>query len=168
MTENSPVVLILLAALIVNLRMAMYSAALVPHLGTAPLWQRVVGSYLLFDQNYAMAMLSFEENPDDSTGRKMAYFVGLAAPVAPSWVAGTWFGAVAGSRIPPEFALDFALPITFLAMIGPMLRTRAHIVAAVVSVVKNGLPVPAASTSTRPFSPALCDAVSFTRSSSTA
>ena len=39
--------------------------------------------------------------------------------------------------------MDFAIPITFLALIAPMLRTRAHLAAAFVSVVAalllNGL-----------------------------
>ena len=40
-----------------------------------------------------------------------------------------------GSTIPDSWALDFALPLAFLAMIGPMLRTLAHVVAALVSVI---------------------------------
>ena len=56
------------------------------------------------------------------------------APVTPSWYAMTLAGALVGARIPPEFALDFALPIMFIAMMGPLLRTPAHIVAALVSV----------------------------------
>jgi predicted branched-subunit amino acid permease len=40
--------------------------------------------------------------------------------------------------------LDFALPITFLAMVAPMLRTSAHLAAAATSVVValalSGLP----------------------------
>ena len=40
LTENAPIWAALFAGLAVNLRMAMYSAALVPHLGAAPLWQR--------------------------------------------------------------------------------------------------------------------------------
>jgi predicted branched-subunit amino acid permease len=49
-----------------------------------------------------------------------------------------------GNAIPPEFALDFAVPITFLALIAPMLHTAAHRAAALTSVVLalvfNGLP----------------------------
>ena len=40
MLDNAAIVFILAAALAVNLRMAMYSAALAPHLGRAPLLQR--------------------------------------------------------------------------------------------------------------------------------
>ena len=31
--------------------------------------------------------------------------------------------AIVGRAVPPEWALDFALPITFLGMVAPMLRS---------------------------------------------
>ena len=40
MVEDASIAFVLLAALAVNLRMAMYSASLVPYLGAAPLWKR--------------------------------------------------------------------------------------------------------------------------------
>jgi predicted branched-subunit amino acid permease len=40
-----------------------------------------------------------------------------------------------GTAIPPEFALDFAVPITFLALIAPMLHTPAHRAAALSAVI---------------------------------
>lgn len=56
-------------------------------------------------------------------------------PVCPFWYLFTVVGAVLGSAIPEWMALDFAVPITFIALIMPMLRTRAHLAAALVSVV---------------------------------
>jgi predicted branched-subunit amino acid permease len=47
----------------------------------------------------------------------------------------TVVGALLGQKIPPAFALDFALPITFIAILAPMLRTLAHVAAAVTSIV---------------------------------
>ena len=67
--------------------------------------------------------------------QRIAYFFGTSALIAPLWYATTLVGAVMGSQIPDSWALDFALPIAFLAMIGPMLRTPAHIAAALVSIV---------------------------------
>ena len=46
----------------------------------------------------------------------------------------TLVGALAGTAVPASVPLDFAVPITFLALIAPMLRTLAHVVAAGVSV----------------------------------
>ena len=59
MTENAPVLVVLASALAVNLRMAMYSASITPHLGASPLWQRALLSYMLVDQTYAMAMQTY-------------------------------------------------------------------------------------------------------------
>ena len=133
--ENAPTIVVILVALAVNLRMAMYSAALVPHLGAAPLWQRACVAYLNFDQSYAMAVSEYETNPRMSLSERVAYFFGVCVPVAPSWYLLTLVGALGGQRIPPEYALDFAMPITFIAVMAPMLRTLAHVAAAATSVV---------------------------------
>ena len=135
MTDGAPTVIVLLTALAVNLRMAMYSAALAPWLGPAPLWQRAIAAFVLFDQTYAASALRFEENPDWSVPTRMAYYAGSATPVVPAWLIGTFLGAVTGSALPDWLALDFAVPICFLALIGPMLRTPAHVAAAMTSVV---------------------------------
>ncbi len=135
MTEAAPTIVVILTALAVNLRMAMYSAALLPHLGAAPLWQRACVAYLTFDQSYAMSVAEYERNPRMDLGERVAYFFGVCVPVAPSWYLLTLAGALAGQRITPEYALDFAMPITFLAIMAPMLRTLAHVAAAATSVV---------------------------------
>lgn len=134
MVENAPLVIVILTALAVNLRMAMYSAALTPHLGSAPMWQRVVMAYFLVDQSFAAASVEFDRRPDLTLSEKVAFFFGAVAPVCPLWYLASYAGAVFGTAIPPEYALDFAVPIAFLAIISPMLRTVAQIVSAVVSV----------------------------------
>ena len=134
MNENAPTIVALASALAVNLRMAMYSASLTPYLGAAPRWQRAIMAYFLVDQPYALGSLQFEAEPKMTVPERVAYFMGTVTPVCPNWYLFTLVGAVVGQAIPPWLALDFAVPITFLAMIGPMLRSGAHIVAALVSV----------------------------------
>ncbi len=135
MTDNAPTFVVLASALAVNLRMAMYSASLAPHLGKAPLWQRAFAAYFLVDQSYAVSSLKYDRAPEMSTAQKVAYFFGSVAPVAPVWYGFTLIGALVGQAIPPEYALDFAVPIAFLALIAPALRTLAHVAAAFVAVV---------------------------------
>lgn len=135
MREEAPTVIILISALAVNLRVAMYSASLTPYLGGAPLWQRAFAAYFTVDQSYALSIARYEEEPDMSVPRRMAYFFGTNAVIAPLWYTATLVGAVMGAQIPDSWALDFAMPIAFLAMIAPMLRTPAHIIAAAFSVV---------------------------------
>jgi len=132
---GAPTLVILATALAVNLRMAMYSASLTPHLGAAKLWQRALVAYANVDQTYVSSIAEYERHPGMPLAGKLAFFAGTFAITGPLWVAATLAGAVAGDRIPASLGLDFALPITFLAMVAPMLRTVAHVAAAGVSVV---------------------------------
>ncbi|WP_171175720.1 AzlC family ABC transporter permease [Ruegeria sp. HKCCD8929] len=139
--EETPTLIVLASALAVNLRVAMYSASLTPYLGAAPLWQRACAAYFVVDQSYACSIARFEKEPQMSIGQRMAYFFGSISPIAPLWYLCTFLGAVLGTQIPESWALDFALPITFLSMIGPMLRTLPHVVAALVAIVVSLLTV---------------------------
>lgn len=139
--EEVPTVIVLISALAVNLRMAMYSASLTPWIGTAPLWQRALAAYLTVDQSYVAAVSQYERQPEMTVPQRMAYFFGAVTPVAPLWYIFTLVGAIIGNQVPDSWALDFAIPITFLAMIAPMFRTVAHVAAALVAVVVSLLAV---------------------------
>lgn len=135
MQDKAPVLVILATSLVVNLRMVMYSVALSPHFGAAPLRIRAVMAYFLVDQSFALSVAEFEKRKDLTMAEKVGYFFGVVAAIAPLWMVSVVAGAVMGRAIPADFALDFAVPITFLAMAAPMIRTSAHAVAAVVSVI---------------------------------
>jgi len=133
--EEAPTVIVLASALAVNLRMTMYSASLTPYLGAAPLWQRALAAYLTVDQSYIVSIAEFEKEPDMTVPERMAYFLGAVTPVIPLWYGFTVVGAYLGTQVPDSWALDFVIPITFLAMIAPMFRTLPHVIAAFVAVV---------------------------------
>ncbi|QMU56758.1 MAG: branched-chain amino acid ABC transporter permease [Boseongicola sp.] len=135
MTEAVPVWVVLAASLAVNLRMAMYSASLQPHLREATFWQRVLVAYLNVDASYAVSISRYEDPPELTTHEKVTFFMGTMILTFPLWFIFTYVGAVAGSAIPEGIALDFAMPILFFSLVGPMLKTLAHLAAAVSSVV---------------------------------
>ncbi len=135
LADHTPALIAIASALAVNLRMAMYSATLVPHLGRAPLRMRALIAYLLIDQTFALSDAEYTARPERPLADKIAYFLGTSVTLCLPWMAVTAIGATMGRAIPPEFALDFAVPITFLAMIAPALRSLPHLVAASVSVV---------------------------------
>lgn len=135
MSDHAPTLIVIASALAVNLRMAMYSAALAPHLGPLPFWQKACVAYLNVDQTYALSDQEYADRPGMSLREKLAFFLGTAVPIMPLWVGGTYLGVVVGAAIPDGFGLDFAVPITFIALIAPALRTLAHVAAALTSVV---------------------------------
>ncbi|MEM6307322.1 MAG: AzlC family ABC transporter permease [Pseudomonadota bacterium] len=133
--DNAPTVVAILTALAVNLRMAMYSAALAPHLGPAPLWKRALVAYGLVDQAFILSDTAYQKHTDWSVDEKLAYYAGSTVLIIVLWMIVTYAGGMVGTALPEWLALDFALPMTFVAMIAPGLRTPAHMVAAGVSVL---------------------------------
>ncbi len=133
--DQAPLLVILATSLAVNLRMLMYSVTLAPHVGAAPLGVRAAMAYLLVDQSFALSVAEYDKRPSMGLAEKIAYFFGAVTPVLPLWMGSTVAGAVAGRAIPPEYALDFAVPIAFLAMTAPMIRSWPHALAAGLSVV---------------------------------
>lgn len=119
----------------------MYSAALTPYLGRAPLWQRVFAAYLLVDQSYALSHAKFEAVPDLTIPQRMAYYFGTCLLVMIVWFGMSYTGAALGTQLPADLPLDFALPIAFLSMVAPMVRTLPHLIAATVAVIVGLLAV---------------------------
>ena len=134
MQDNAPTLVVIFSALAVNLRVAMYSASLTPYLGKAPLWQRACAAYMLVDQSYALSHYRFETRPEMPTPARVAYFFGASTLIMLVWFSGTYAGAAAGTQLPTDWPLEFALPIAFLSMVGPALRTLPHVIAAFVAV----------------------------------
>ncbi|MEL6452223.1 MAG: AzlC family ABC transporter permease [Pseudomonadota bacterium] len=135
MQDAAPTVIVLLSALAVNLRVAMYSAALTPYLGRAPLWQRAFAAYLLVDQSYALSHAKFDATPEMSVPQRMSYYFGTCTLVMIVWFGCSYLGAALGTALPADLPLDFALPIAFLSMVAPMMRTLPHLIAAAVAIV---------------------------------
>ncbi|SDD96425.1 4-azaleucine resistance probable transporter AzlC [Paracoccus isoporae] len=144
MTDQAPVWLVILSSLAVNLRMAMYSASMVPWLGTASQPTRAAIAYALIDQTYVLSIDYYQNAPRLSLPQRLGYFAGTSLVMCGAWVSCSLAGAVFGRAIPDSIPLDFAVPITFLAMIAPALRTPAHVAAASVAVIVSlllvGLP----------------------------
>lgn len=134
MADHAPTLIVIIASLAVNLRMAMYSAALLPHLGSANLRSRILASYFMVDQTFAVSIKKYENEPEWSTGQKLAYYFGCASSICPFWYGFSLLGAILGKAIPEQYALDFAIPVCFIALVAPMLRSLPHLVAALVSI----------------------------------
>jgi predicted branched-subunit amino acid permease len=135
MQEQAPTLVVLATALAVNLRLVMYSVAMTPWLGQASPGLRALIAYFLVDQSFAAAQAEYEARPQLTLAERVAFFFGSIVLIAPLWFAASVAGAAVGRSIPPDYALDFAVPITFLAIVAPMLRSLPHLVAAGVSIL---------------------------------
>jgi predicted branched-subunit amino acid permease len=139
---GAPLVLILFATLVLNLRFALYSLAMAPHLGGGPTRMRFLYSYLLSDNGYAHFVARYASHPDDPG--KVSYYLGACAAIWTTWQVSTAAGIGVGTRIPPQWHLEFIVTLTFFALGISLVRDRAMAVAAVtaavVAVLTMGLP----------------------------
>ncbi|OFW67177.1 MAG: branched-chain amino acid ABC transporter permease [Actinobacteria bacterium RBG_16_68_21] len=141
--DAAPVVIVL-TALVINSRMAMYSAALAPELPGLGRWRTIVGAYLLTDQAFAVSIVRFAEK-NEGVDLKFAYYFGAAISLWTVWQISTVIGVVVGRGVPEEWSLDFAIPLVFIALVFPAVKDRGTRVAAVVAAVAassfTGLPL---------------------------
>lgn len=141
--DAAPVVIVL-TALVINARLAMYSASLAPSLRGLGAWPKALGSYLLTDQAFAVSVTHFQRTDDDLGGRA-AYYFGSAIPLWMTWQVSSVLGVFIGSGVPPEWSLDFAIPLVFMALLFPAVKDRgtrrAAVVAGLAAVALIGLPL---------------------------
>ena len=139
---NSPFLVTVAAAFVVSLRLVMYSAALSPHLAHLDRRWRILLSFLMTDQSFAMTVKRFNEATDRAYVHW--HFLGSATTLYLSWQAAVAFGVLAGASVPATWSLDFAVVLTFLALLVPAVRTRADLAAACVAglvvLMAAGLP----------------------------
>jgi 4-azaleucine resistance transporter AzlC len=129
---------IVLVVFVVNLRHALYSASIAPHLQhLGPVWKGVL-AYLLTDEAYAVVITNYNQPGDAS--RKHWYFLGAGLTLWSVWQLSTAAGILLGARIPADWPLGFMLPLTFIALVVPTLRERPTIAAAVAGAIAVYLP----------------------------
>ena len=133
LASHAPALVVVLTALVINLRFMMYSASLRAHFATAPLKHRLAIAYLIADNVYGLMLGRFSEHPDDAG--KVEYFLGAGIVVWAAWQLAVAAGIVIGAGVPASWRLEFAAPLAFIAISVPFLRDRAAIAAALAAGV---------------------------------
>jgi 4-azaleucine resistance transporter AzlC len=140
--ESAPGFVIVLTIAVVNLRHMLYSASLAPYLATLSTRWKALLSYLLTDEAYAPTILNYEK--EGITPHAHWFLLGAGCSLWITWQISTALGIFLGAAIPEAWSLDFALPLTFIAMVVPVLKQRAAIAAAlsagVVALITFALP----------------------------
>jgi 4-azaleucine resistance transporter AzlC len=101
------------AALVVNARHLMYSAAHSPTFQRQPPWFRWLGPYMLIDQMFALTIIEADAEPE--TFR--TYYLAAGVTFWVLWQATTALGLALGPVVPQEWNLQFAVPLLFMGLI---------------------------------------------------
>ncbi|OWK45941.1 Inner membrane protein YgaZ [Pseudomonas oleovorans subsp. oleovorans] len=127
------IAVVLLTTLVVNLRHALYSASMQPHVRHLPKRWRVPLAFGLTDEAYAVVVQRYARG-DQGTYRHW-YFLGAALAMYCNWQLCTLVGVLFGQAVPNigEWGLDFAMLATFIGIVVPMLRNQPQVAAALVA-----------------------------------
>jgi 4-azaleucine resistance transporter AzlC len=140
--EAVPALVILLTIAVVNLRHMLYSASMAPFVKHLPLHWKTLLSYLLTDEAYAIAVIHYEEEGIRPSSHWFLFGAGIA--LWATWQVSTAVGIFLGATLPSNWPLDFALPLTFIALVIPALKNRPAIAAALsaglVALLAHNLP----------------------------
>jgi 4-azaleucine resistance transporter AzlC len=140
--ESAPGLVIVLTIAIVNLRHMLYSASIAPFVAHLPARWKTLLAYLLTDEAYAATILHYEETGFTPTGHW--FFFGAGLGLWTTWQLSSALGIFFGTLLPASWPIDFAVPLTFLAMVVPVLKDKpavaAALSAAAVAVMAYALP----------------------------
>ncbi len=141
MRQHADLAVAFAASCVLNLRFLMYSAGVAPHLQGRGRLPRLLGAYALTDQAFGLSMVERQNNPGGNTA---AYYLGAAACMWVAYQAAAAAGILLGAGLPPGLSMDFALPLTFSALLAPLLSRpelrAAALVSAATALSLRGLP----------------------------
>ena len=116
---------------IINMRHIIYSANVSFYISSLPLRWRIVLGYLLTDEAFAVSFQEFENK------NRFAHYhlLGGGLTLWVFWQISTIAGVFLGANIPSYLNLEFAIPLTFIAIILPKLKSLAQICTAITASI---------------------------------
>lgn len=134
---NANVWVAVLSGCVINLRFAVYSAAMAAHVRHLAKPQRMLAAAFLVDHSFSFVQIRARKYPQDP--HLLAYYAGVTSMFWTFWVLFCGIGIFAGNVVPASWQLDFAIPLSFIAISATSIRSVPMGVAAVVGGVASVL-----------------------------
>ncbi|GAB3245502.1 AzlC family ABC transporter permease [Chitinimonas naiadis] len=144
LASGAGLAVIVLTTLVVNLRHALYSATLLPHVSRLGQRWRIPLAFWLTDETFAVVQHRYGQ--DDASPNKHWYHLGSSIAMYGNWFVWTLAGVLLGRSVDglDQLGLEFAMAATFTGIVVPMLKNRptlaAALAAAAVALLARGLP----------------------------
>ena len=132
-SSSSSIPIILTSITAINSRHFLYSLSMYDFLIKLKLKWRIILAYLLTDEAYAVSIRKFMKEPNNSLLRY--HLLGTGLTLFTSWQMATLTGILLGGNLPQFLDLSFIIPLTFLAIIVPMINSISTLCA----VLSSGL-----------------------------
>ncbi len=122
----TPASVIIGTVAVVNLRHILYGISLSQYLKKLSLRWRLLLAYLITDEAFAVSYKRFSEN---TTSENMHYhLLGSGLTLWLSWQSATFLGIYVGPFIPDALNLEFAIPLTFIAIVAISIKDKPMLV----------------------------------------
>ena len=145
LSNSTPYGVIVTTVGAINSRHLLYSISMVEYLNKLSLSWRVTLAYLLTDEAYAVSIRKFINHSDNSILHY--HLLGSGITLFLSWQISTLFGVWLGNDLPEFLDLQFIIPLTFIAIIIPMIKSKSTLVigqngagkSTLITVVSSGI-----------------------------
>jgi 4-azaleucine resistance transporter AzlC len=125
---RTPLLIIVATTFVVNLRHMLYSATLLPHLKHLPQRWRIPLAFLLTDEAFAVTVHRLQKVAGSPYGHW--HQLGASVTMYLNWQVWSLLGLILGDRMPDvaSWGLDVAMPIAFIGMTIPFVRSLPMVV----------------------------------------
>ena len=127
---------------IVNLRHILYGVSLSSYLKKLSLKWRVILSYLITDEAFAISYKRFSE--EKKTKYMHFHLLGSGITLWISWQISTLIGIFIGPSIPNSLNLEYVIPLSFIAIVVVSINTKIKLIifimSALLSILLRDLP----------------------------
>jgi predicted branched-subunit amino acid permease len=127
--SNAALWVAILSGCVINLRLAVYSAAMAAKVRQFNTGQRMLVAAFLVDNTFAFMQARERSHPQDK--HLIAYYAGTSTVFWTFWWLFCAIGIFAGNIVPTNWQLDFAIPLSFIAIAATSIRSLPMGVAAV-------------------------------------
>jgi predicted branched-subunit amino acid permease len=131
MVNQAQTLVVVATGLIINLRFMLYSAALSPVVKNSNLLAKFVCAYCLTDQNYAV--MSVHQEKISTNSEIIKFYLGTSLCMMLAWHLSLVAGFTFGNFAPTSWALEYAVPLSFAALVIPSLKNKSFISVAIFS-----------------------------------
>lgn len=143
---SAPIVIVV-SALLINLRLLVYGASLARWFGDARLRTRLLLAIPVIDQTHFVCVPRFERG-DLDLHHRIAYYAGAGGWLVTAWLGSQALTVVLGASLPASVRLDMAAPLALVGLLAKSTLTRPAVAAGSIGVtaaaIGAGLPYHAA------------------------
>lgn len=137
-TSGAAPFVVIITHLAINFRYSIYSAGLSQLKLYFTPRSKILAAHVLIDQTYALTFLRCQEHKLTAK-EKTAYYFGTALPMWLVWQLGTAVGIFGGPLIPDHLDFKFAITLSFISLLIPMLKNKPIIVATCFSGITSAI-----------------------------